>query len=770
MRFGSGRHTSRSEDPPLVSGQGRFTDDVNVPGQAYAVFVRAPVAHATIKNIDTSAARALPGVLGVFTGRDLAADGVGAIPPVASAIGRDGKPMFAAGMMVLATERIRFVGEPVAMVVADTLAEAQDAAESITIDYAELPAVIAVEQAMAPDAPAVWPERPGNVALDWADGDETAVDAAFAAAAHVERVRLLDTRLAPVTMEPRAGIGTWDEATQRYTLIAGTQGVAIVRKLLASVFGVPPRTIRVLTHDVGGGFGMKAQCYPEYAAVLYAARKVKRPVKWCNSRTESFLSDNAGRDGVLEGELALDAQGRFLALRVRTFVGLGAATTQFAAIFGTANTKNCLSSVYRFPTIHIGVKLVLTNTAPLGPYRGAGRPEAIIVIERLIDRAAMHMRIDRVELRRRNLIPSAAMPYKTPNGPIYDGGEFETIMDKALALADWKNFKTRRRLSEKRGRLRGIGMCCFLEVAGGILNEKADLRFESDTSVAIRLGVQAIGQGHLSTLPRVIAAKLGVAVDAVRLIEGDSDEVPEGTPSVASRSLMMAGSAGVVACDAAIEKGRGVAAHLFEVAAGDVEFAAGRFTVKGTDLQMPILELAAKARAIRELPEELAGGLDNVAEFVSPQMSFPNGCHVCEVEIDPETGVVAVVGYAAVDDVGNIVDEAIVDGQMHGGIAQGLGQVLGEQVIYGEDGQLINASFMDYIMPRAEDMPPLRTAHHGVPCTTNPLGVKGAGESGVAGALPAALNAVMDALAARGIEHLVMPATPARVWAALQRK
>jgi carbon-monoxide dehydrogenase large subunit len=514
---------------------------------------------------------------------------------------------------------------------------------------------------------------------------------------------------------------------------------------------------------------MKANCYPEYAAVLYAARKVGRPVKWCNSRTESFLSDNAGRDGILEGELALDAQGKFLGLRVRTLVGLGAATTQFAAIFGTANTKNCLSSVYRFPAIHIGVKLVLTHVAPLGPYRGAGRPEAIILIERMIDRAARHLGFDPAELRRRNFIPRAAMPYKTPNGPIYDSGEFETIMDKALALADWRGFAARRKQSKKNRKLRGIGLCCFLEVAGGILNEKADLRFESETRVAIRLGVQAIGQGHLSTLPRIIAAKLGVDVGAVRLVEGDSDEVPDGTPSVASRSLMMAGSAGANACDAAIEKGRRVAAHLFEASSGDVEFAAGRFSVKGTDLRIPILELAAKARTIADLPDDLAGGLDTVAEFVSPQMSFPNGCHVCEVEIDPETGAIEVVGYAAVDDVGNIVDEAIVDGQMHGGIAQGLGQVLGEQVVYAEDGQLINASFMDYVMPRAEDMPLLRTAHHSVPCTTNPLGVKGAGESGVAGALPAALNAVMDALSVRGIEHLDMPATPARVWTALNR-
>ncbi len=532
---------------------------------------------------------------------------------------------------------------------------------------------------------------------------------------------------------------------------------------------MPLATIRVLTHDVGGGFGMKAQAYPEYGAILYAARKCGRPVKWCNSRIESFLSDSAGRDGILEGELALDAKGRFLALRMRNLVGIGAYTTQYAAIFSTMNTKNCLSSVYRIPAIGIDVKMVLTNTAPLGPYRGAGRPEAIYLIERLIDGAARRMGIDRVSLRRRNFIPPRAMPYKTPNGPIYDSGEFEAAMDKALALADWKGFNKRRAASRRAGKLRGIGMCCFLEVAGGILNEKADLRFE-DGKAAIRLGVQAMGQGHLSTLPRIVARQLGIDVSAVTLIEGDSDEVPDGTPSVASRSLMMAGSASAVACDGAIDKGRRIAAQLFEVAATDIEFSGGVYTVAGTDLKMPILELARRAREVPNLPDDLKGGLDTMGEFVSPQMSFPNGCHVCEVEISPDTGTVAVVGYVAVDDVGTIIHEVIVDGQTHGGIAQGLGQVLGEQIVYGADGQLINASFMDYVMPRAGDIPQLATAHHSVACTTNPLGVKGAGESGVAGALPSAMNAVIDALSARGIGHLDLPASPQRVWAALNHR
>ncbi|MGD9924481.1 MAG: xanthine dehydrogenase family protein molybdopterin-binding subunit, partial [Pseudorhodoplanes sp.] len=753
VRFGSDHGALRSEDEPLLTGRGQFTDDLHVPGQAYGVFVRATTAHARIRKVDVTRARAMPGVNAVFTGADLAADGLGGIPPVAGTVGRDGRPMVAAAMPVLAVDRIRFVGEAVAVVVAETLLQAQDAAEQVVLDLEELGCASDIESAMAEDAAPLHDNAPGNIALDWRDGNVAAVDAAFARAVHVERVRLDDTRLAAVSLEPRAGIGLWDENTGRYTLIATTQGVAVVRKLLAEgVFKVPLSDIRVLTYDIGGGFGMKAQTYPEYGAILYAARKTGRPVKWCNSRVESFLSDSHGRDGILEGEMAFDADGNILALRVCNRVGIGPYTTQYTAIFGTANTKNCLSSVYRIPAIQIDVKLVFTNAAPLGPYRGAGRPEAIYVIERLIDGAARKLGIDRVALRRRNFISSSAMPYQTAIGPIYDSGEFEASMDKALVISDWNGFPERRAESRKKGLLRGIGMCCFLEVAGGILNEKADLRFEADDSAAIRVGVQAMGQGHLTTFPRVIAKRLGIDIRKVKLIEGDSDEVPDGTPSVASRSLMMAGSASAIACDGAIEKGRRVASHLFEVSVNDVEFSDGTFLVTGTDLKIPILELAQRAREATDLPEELRGGLDTVGEFTSPQMSFPNGCHVCEIEVDPETGVVSVVRYTAVDDVGNIVHETVVDGQTHGGIVQGLGQVLGEHVRYGDDGQLLNASLMDYALPRAAEMPVMATAHHSVPCTTNPLGVKGAGESGVAGALPSAMNAVGDALALRGID------------------
>jgi carbon-monoxide dehydrogenase large subunit len=769
LRFGSDRANVRSEDEPLVTGHGRFTDDVNVDGQAHAVFLRATVGHAELHGVDSAAAHAMPGVLGIFTGEDLADAGIGAIPPALLFNGRDGKPMFGAPMPLMAQGRIRFVGEILAVVVAKTRAQAEDAAEQINVNLTELPAASHVEKATAPGATPVWPERPGNVALDWQDGDPAIVDAAFARAAHVARAKLEDTRLAPAAMEPRAAIASYDASTDRLTLIASTQGVAIVRRMFAEfVFKIPPQKLRVLTHDVGGGFGMKVQAYAEYGAILFAARRLGCPVKWRGTRLESFLADTAGRDGVLEGEMAFDAQGKILALRIRNLVGMGAYITTFGAVFATNNTKNCLSSVYRIPAIQTNVKMVLTNAAPLGPYRGAGRPEAIYMIERLIDSAARAMGVDRAELRRRNLIAATAMPYQAPNGMIYDSGEFEAILDKALALADWRGFAARRTAAEQRGKLRGIGMCCFLEVAGGILDETADLRFERDGKVALRLGVQAIGQGHLSTFPPLVAKKLGVDASAVRLIQGDSDEVPAGTPSVASRSIMMAGSATVVACDEAIAKGKQIAGHVLEAAVADIEFSAGTFRVSGTDRAMPILELAERARAAKDLPEELAKGLDSVAKFVSPQMSFPNGCHICELEIDSDTGVVEVVRYSAVDDVGNVLHETIVDGQIHGGVAQGLGQVLGEWVQYDANGQLLTASFMDYVMPHADDMPPLAVSHHNVPCATNPLGAKGAGESGVAGALPSAMNAVLDALSVRGITRFDLPASAPRVWAALQ--
>jgi carbon-monoxide dehydrogenase large subunit len=761
LRFGSSRGAPRSEDDPLLAGRGRFTDDLKSADHARAVFVRSPMGHATIRGVDAADAARMPGVLAVITGAELAREGLGVIPPGVLLPGRDGKPMFATAMPALAHERVRYVGEPVALVIAQTLPQALDAADAVQVDYDDLPAVSDVERALAPGAPLLYDAAPGNVALDWEHGDAAAVEAAFKAAAHKVSVRLADTRVAPSALEPRAATAAWDEKSQRYTLTASTQGVALVRKVLAeAVFKCPPEKIRVLTHDVGGGFGMKVQAYAEYAALLAAAKRCARPVHWCATRLESFLADTHGRDGVIEGELALDQDGRFLALRARSRVGIGAYASTYAAIVATNNTKNCLSSVYRIPAIHAGMKMVLTNAAPLGPYRGAGRPEAIYLVERLIDEAARATGIDRVELRRRNLIPASAMPYKAPSGQTYDSGEFEAVLDKAIALADWQGFAARRKQSEAAGRLRGVGLACFLEVAGGApLSETADLRFAADGTAVLRTGAQAMGQGQMTTLPLILARQLQVAVSRIRIVQGDSDEVPGGIPTVASRSTMMVGGAMGLAADEAIRKGKGFAGELLEAAAADIEYGGGEFRVAGTDRRVGWRELAQKKG-----PE-----LDTVASFAAPEMSFPNGCHVCEVEIDPETGVVAVVGYAAVDDVGNVVHETIVEGQIHGGVAQGLGQVLGEQVVYGEDGQLLTASFMDYPMPRADDLPMLKLGHHVAPCTTNPLGAKGAGESGVAGSLPAGVSAVLDALSTRGVTHLDMPMTPLRVWQALQQ-
>ena len=764
IRFGSDLEGMRSEDFPLLTGRGQFSDDLNVDGQLHAVFVRAPVAHADIDNIETKEALSIPGVIGMYTGSDLVAAKIGDVPAATSINGRNGNPMLHAPVPVLAHDRIRHVGEPVAIVVAKTIASAQDAANAVHLELRERPAAATVTAALATGAPIIYEDAPDNIALDWTDGDRSTIDATFASAAYVVETTITDTRLAPVSMEPRAGIGEWDQESGRYTLTAGTQGVNLVSRMLAEhVFKVAPEDIRVITHDVGGGFGMKSQPYSEYAAILFAARETGRPVKWVNTRLESFQADTAGRDGVLKGSMAFDRKGKVLALKFKNSVGMGAYISAFGAIFATNNTKNCLSSVYIIPQIHIDVEMVLTNAAPLGPYRGAGRPEAIIMVERLLDLGAKNCRLDRTEIRRRNLIPVSKIPYETPVGQIYDSGEFEAVLDRALVLADWDGFPNRRAESEANGKIRGIGVCCFLEIAGGILNEPASFNVQ-DGKAVLRLGVQEMGQGHLTTYTNLIAKHLGINTADVALIEGDSADVPGFIPAVASRSLMLAGSAAVLACDEAVEKGRVIAGKLLEAATDDIEYGKGSFRIAGTDRTIPLLELPSRA---------LASGLKNSSldttyEFVSPQMSFPNGCHVCEVEIDPETGSLTVVGYYAVDDVGNVFQETIVEGQIHGGIAQGLGQILGEQVIYDDNGQLLTGSFMDYPMPRADEIPSLAVEHHSVPCTNNPLGVKGAGESGVAGALPSAFSAVIDALSTRGVSDFDLPATPSRIWSALQ--
>ena len=769
MRFGSGRAGDHDEQGALAQGRGAYTGDIDVSGQLHACFVRSIEAHAHLRGINAVRALARPGVRAVISGAQMQAAGLGKLPPLAVFNGTDGKPMFQAGIPPLVHDTVRHVGEAVAVVVADTPAIAADAAGLVEIDLEPLPVASSIEAAMADGAPSIWPACPGNIALDWADGDAEKSHAAFASAYHVESIELDDPPLAASPLETRACIAQWDAVEESYTLIASTQGVMVVRKLLTEgVFGIAPDRLRVITPNVGGGFGVKVQAYAEYAALLFAAKVVGRPVKWSASRLEAFLGDTMGRNSKLKGAMAFDRAGRILGVRADVLVGLGAYTSTYVGIVATNNTKNCLSSVYRIPSIRMRSRAVFTNTAPLGPYRGAGRPEAIYLLERLLDRASEKFGLDRAEMRRRNLIPASAMPYGAPNGQVYDSGEFEAVMDQAQGLADWQGFSARRTESAVQGKLRGIGMCCFLEVAGGILEEPVDLRFAEDGTVSLHTGAQALGQGHLATFPRLIANHLGIDVSRVRLVAGDSSRVPGLVATVASRSMMMAGSASALACDEAIRRGSAIAAHLLEAAASDIRFADGKFGIVGTDRSLHILDITARLAAAGELPAGVPAALSNVAKYIAPAMSFPNGCHICEVEVDPDTGLVRVVRYTAVDDVGVILNQTIVEGQISGGIVQGLGQVLGEQLAYAADGQLQSASFMDYPMPRAGIIPTPAIGHHVVPCRNNPLGVKGAGESGVSGALPAAISAILDALALRGIKAMDMPFTPARVWRALR--
>ena len=768
LRFSSAKRGDHSEIDDFVQGNGLYTSDIDIRDQLHASFVRSPYPAALIKKIDTQVALSFPGVALILTGEDLANAGVGKIMPLAIFNGADGQPMMQAGIPVLAFPQVRYVGEAIALVVASDAATAQLAAEHLDISWEVQAPVIDPLQAIQTSSPSLYSHCPNNIALDWEDGDKSISETAFSKAHHIESVELADPPMTACSIEPKAAIASWDSSSKRFTLIASTQGVMLVRKILAEhVFKITPENLRVITPHVGGGFGVKVQTYAEYAAILFASRELNKPVKWTASRLECFLTDTHSRNSTLRARMAFDDQGRILGLQADVIVGIGAYTSTYVGIVATNNLKNCLSSVYQIPSIQMRSRLVFTNMMPHGPYRGAGRPEAIYMIERLLDKAAVTLNIDRVELRRKNLIPAAAMPYAAPNGQVYDSGEFEAVMDKAIALSEWNDFEARRINSKQQGKLRGIGMCCFLEVAGGILEEPADLRFSEDGIVSIHIGAQDIGQGHLSTYPALIAGRLGIDIGKIRLVAGDSDQTPGLVATVASRSTMMSGSASALACDEAIRRGKLIASHLLEAAEFDVEFKDGLFKVKGTDKHIPLLDLPARLINWKDRPSELPESLNNIAKFVSPTMSFPNGCHVCEVEIDPETGLVSIVKHTAVDDVGVILNPKIVEGQVLGGVAQGLGQVLGEHLQYDSQGQLINASFMDYPIPRADTLPPITLGHHEVPCLNNPLGVKGAGESGVAGAMPSAINAILHALSYRGVTAMDMPFTSNRVWSAL---
>ena len=763
----------RHEDVRLLTGRGRFADDVNASGQAHAVFVRSPVAHGVISRVEVEAAATAPGVAGVFTGDNLTSAGVGHIvarwPRYQSAQIQSTRPLHTP-RPGLAEGKVRHVGEPVAMVIAETRAQAEDAAALIKLDIDELPAVTCLVDALASGAPIVWDDAPGNIGQVWHRGEKDAAAVAFAEAAHITQLSLINNRLLANPMEPRASLATWDASDAgSWSIFASGQGVQYFMEILCEqVFDIEYSRMRVRMGDIGGGFGVKEQPFPEDIAILFAARALSRPVKWTGTRGEHFLGDSHARDARIDAALALDAEGNFTALRVAIDDNMGA----YYACNGTGmplrNTPNGLPLVYKTPIIDIDVRLVLTHTNSVGPYRGAGREQAAYIVERLVDEAARETGHDPLTLRRQNMIPPDAMPYETPVGRTYDSGEFEVVLDKTLVLADWEGYAARQAESADRGRLRGRGIATYLECIGGFPQEGARIVFSEDGGVDLIVATQSQGQGHETSFVQVITDQLGLPFNKVRFCQGDSATAPLGIATIASRSMTMAGSAIVLTCDAVIEKGKVAAAYLLEAATADIDFSDGRFCVTGTDRVITLLDLAASVLtlAVKDIPNSL----DSEEEFQTPEQYFPNGCHVCEIEIDPETGVTTIERYTAVDDCGRVINPPIVHGQVHGGVAQGIGQAMFEEIIYNSGtGQLLTGSFMDYAIPRAIDVPSFNVDFHEVPSPTNPLGAKGVGEAGITGALPALMNAVADALSSRGRAiDFDMPATPEKIWRALR--
>jgi carbon-monoxide dehydrogenase large subunit len=757
----------RSEDPRLLRGEGRYTDDLQLPRQAYCVMLRSRNGHGVIRSVDTAAARAMPGVLAVYTGADLAGYG-----PLKSSLpfkSRDGSEMRRTGRAALATDKVRFVGDPIACVIAETVNQGRDAAEAIEVEIDPLPAVTEPSAAISSGAPQLYDDAPGNLALDFHYGDAEKVAAAFASAAHVATVQLVNSRVVVNALEPRAALGEYDAASGRWTLRTGSQGVMGMRAQLSSVLGAPPEKVHVLTGNVGGSFGMKAAVYPEYVCVLHAARALGRPVKWTDDRSGSFLSDNHGRDHLQTVALALDTEGHFLALRLTGYANLGAYMGTMAPQPPTLNTVRNAASLYRTPLIEVSTRCVFTNTTFVNPYRGAGRPEGNYFMERVIDVAAAEMGIDRVTLRKRNQITPRELPYTAASAQTYDSGDFPAVLKQALERADWKGFAARKREAKKRGRARGIGLGCYLEVTAPANKEMGGVRFEPDGTVTIVTGTLDYGQGHATPFAQVLSAKLGIPFDRIRLLQGDSDQLLAGGGTGGSRSMMNSGGAIVEAAAKLVEQGKMIASHVLETAVADIEFADGRFTVAGTDHGIGIMELADRLRAGAKLPPDGPQSLD-VSHVSNGQPSaFPNGCHVAEVEVDPQTGVIEVVKYTSVNDFGTVINPMLVEGQIHGGVLQGIGQAMLERTVYDTDGQFLTGSYMDYCLPRAVDAPPFETVHHPVPAKTNPLGVKGCGEAGCAGALTSVMNAIADALSEYGIRHIDMPATPEKVWQAIRK-
>ena len=766
-KFGLAQPVRRVEDPRLLTGAGRYTDDIALPGMLWAAVLRSPHAAAKIGTIDTSPALAIPGVVAAYSAADLKADGIGGMPCAIPLKNRDGSPRFDPPHPVLADGVVRHVGDPVAFVVAQTQKAARDGAEAIMVDYDVLPSVTDLAAAMDEGEPSVWPEAAKNVCFDWDVGDKEKTDALFASAAHVTRLTVVNNRVVVNSMEARAALASYEDG--RWTLYANTQGGWVLKSMLGKyVFNVPEEQFRVVTPDVGGGFGMKLFLYAEHALTCYAARKLGRPVKWVSERSEAFLCDTQGRDNITQAELALDGDGRFLALRTRNVANMGAYLSTFAPFIPTMAGTKVLASVYGFQAIYANVLGVFTNTVPVDAYRGAGRPESNYVVERVIDAAAAELGMDRIAIRKLNMVKPDAMPYLSAMNQMYDSGDFERVLDAALEKTDWAGFEARRAASAARGKKRGIGMSYYLEATGGAPTERAEIRFADDGFVDVFVGTQSSGQGHETAYVMLIADQLGIDGDKVRIRQGDTDTIPTGGGTGGARSLYSEGQAILVTAATVIEKGKQAASEALEAAVADIEFAGGRFSIVGTDRGMDIISLATAQRE-QAARGEAATMLDAAEVAQIDSHTFPNGCHIAEVEIDPETGMVAVLRYIVCDDVGKAVNPMIVRGQVHGGVAQGFGQAVLERTAYDKtSGQLLSGSLMDYALPRAADLPDIEVDLIEVPCTSNPLGVKGAGEAGAVGSPPAVINAIVDALSSAGVKSIDMPATPEKVWQALQ--
>ncbi len=774
-----GRSVLRKEDQRFLTGAGNYTDDINPANHIHAYFLRSPHAHARIRAIDTARAKAAPGVVAVFTGADL--EGVNGLPCGWLITGTDGKPMNEPPHPVLAKGKTRHVGDPVVMVLAESSNQAKDAAELVNVDYEVLPAVVNCVETLKPGAPQIHDEAPGNRCYVWALGDKAAVDAAFAKAAHVTKLDLINNRLVANAIEPRAAVASYNRSEDAYTLYVTSQNPHVERLLMtAFVLGLPEHKVRVIAPDVGGGFGSKIYLYAEETAMVWASKRVHRPIKWTAERSEAFMSDAQGRDHVTHAELALDKDGKFLALRVKTTANLGAYLSTFSTCIPTILYATLLAGQYTTPAIHCEVTAVFTNTVPVDAYRGAGRPEATFVVERIVHQAAVEMGIAQDQIRRRNFIRS--FPYQTPVALNYDTGDYEPSLDKAMQLADVAGFAARKAAAAKRGKLRGLGYSSYIEACGlapsniaGALGARAGLfeagevRVHPTGSVTVFTGSHSHGQGHETTFAQIVAARLGMTVENVDVVHGDTGRVPFGMGTYGSRSLSVGGTAIVKALDKIVAKGKKIAAHLLEASEGDIEFADGKFTVAGTDRSKTFGEVALTAYVPHNYPlDKLEPGLNETAFYDPTNFTYPAGTHICEVEICPDTGVVEVVGMAACDDFGNIINPMIVEGQVHGGLAQGIGQALLEHCVYdNESGQLLSGSYMDYAMPRADDLPSFKVATTVTPCTHNPLGAKGCGEAGAIGSPAALMNAVHDALAGVGVKRVDMPASPHRVWQAI---